>query len=145
MMTYLTKYSASDLPTLMERISRNTIGIDEYFDRIFNFHETTSNYPPYNHIQVNNLESRLEVALVGFKKSEINVYTEHGKLVIEGHKEDKEPNTNYLYKGLAQRSFKRSWSLSDDMEVREVNFEDGLLSINLKKIVPDHHSRKDYL
>lgn len=144
-MTYLTKYTASDLPALMERISRNSIGIDEYFDRIFNLHETSSNYPPYNHVQVSNIESRLEIALAGFRKEEVHVYTEHGKLFIEGQKEDKESDTNYLHKGLAQRSFKRAWTLSDDMEVKEVTFENGLLVIHLKKIIPDHHSRKDYL
>ena len=48
-------------------------------------------------------------------------------------------------RGLAQRSFKRAWTLSDDTEVREVTFEDGLLTIRLGKIVPEHHSRKEYL
>ena len=144
-MTNLMRYTASDLPTLMEKITRNSIGMDEYFDRIFNLHETTSNYPPYNLVQVSNVESRLEIALAGFRKEEVNVYTEYGKLFVEGQKEDKETDTRYVHKGLAQRSFKRAWTLSDDTEVREVTFEDGLLSIQLGKIVPEHHSRKDYL
>ena len=62
-MTNLTRYTAADLPNLMDKITRNSIGLDEYFDRLFNLHETTSNYPPYNLIQINNLESRLELAL----------------------------------------------------------------------------------
>ena len=144
-MTNLMKYQAADLPALLERINRNTIGLDEYFDRIFSLHETTSNYPPYNLVQISNLESKLELALAGFKKTEVYVYTQDGKLFIEGKKEDKEKESNYLHKGLAQRSFTRSWTFSDDTEVGSVDFEDGLLTVTLGRIVPDHHKRKDYL
>ena len=139
------RFTSADIPALMDRITRNSIGMDEYFDRLFNLHETTSNYPPYNLVQVSNVESRLELALAGFKKEEVHVYTEYGKLFVEGQKENKESDTHYVHKGLAQRSFKRAWTLADDTEVADVFFEDGLLSINLKKIVPDHHKRKDYL
>jgi HSP20 family molecular chaperone IbpA len=139
------KYQAADLPALLERINRNTIGMDEYFDRVFKLHETTSNYPPYNLVQVSNVESKLEIALAGFKKGEVYVYTQDGKLFVEGQKEDRETETKYVHKGLAQRSFTRSWTLSDETEVRLVEFEDGLLTVTLGKIVPDHHKRKDYL
>ena len=140
-----TRYTAADLPALMDRISRHSIGMDEYFDRLFNLHETTSNYPPYNLVQVSNVESRLELALAGFKRKEVYVYTQDGKLIVEGQKEDKESDNNYLHKGLAQRSFKRAWTLADDTEVSDVSFEDGLLAVHIKKIVPEHHKRKDYL
>jgi molecular chaperone IbpA len=143
-MTNLAQYTAADLPQLMDRITRNSIGMDEYFDRLFNLHETTSNYPPYNFIKVSNVESRLELALAGFRKKEVNVYTQDGKLFVEGQKEDKETETNYLHKGLAQRSFTRAWTLSDDTEVRSVDFEDGLLTVVLGKVVPEHHKRKDW-
>jgi len=139
------KYNAADLDRLMDKITRNTIGMDEYFDRIFNLHETTSNYPPYNLIQINNVESHLELALAGFKKEEVNVFTEYGKLFVEGQKADAETDRTFIHKGVAQRSFKRAWTLSDDTEVREVTFEDGLLRIVLGKVVPEHHARKDYL
>ena len=95
-------------------------------------------------IQVSNVESRLEIALAGFKKEEVNVYKEYGKLFVEGQKEVKD-DTKYAHRGLAQRSFTRAWTLSDDTEVRSVTFEDGLLSIDLGKVVPDHHARKNYL
>jgi molecular chaperone IbpA len=144
-MTNLMKYQAADLPALLERINRNTIGMDEYFDRVFKLHETTSNYPPYNLVQVSNVESKLEIALAGFKKGEVYVYTQDGKLFVEGQKEDKETDTKYVHKGLAQRSFTRAWTLSDETEVRSVEFEDGLLTVTLGKIVPEHHKRKDYL
>ena len=144
-MNSITRYTSADLPALMDRITRNSIGMDEYFDRIFNLHETSTNYPPYNLVQISNVESRLELALAGFKKEEVHVYTEYGKLYVEGQKEDKESNANYVHKGLAQRSFKRAWTLVDDTEVKEVKFEDGLLVVELRKIIPEHHARKDYL
>jgi len=144
-MINLSRYTSADLPALMDRINRNSIGMDEYFDRLFNLHETTSNYPPYNLVQINSIESRLELALVGFAKKEVLVYTQDGKLFIEGQKEDKETETNYLHKGLAQRSFTKTWSLADDTEVSSVNFEDGLLTVILGRIVPESHKRKDYL
>ena len=144
-MTNLTRYTTADLPTLLDRITKNSIGMDEYFDRIFNLHETSTNYPPYNLIQVNNVESHLEIALAGFKKGEVNVFTEYGKLFVEGKKVDAETERTFIHKGVASRSFKRAWTLSDDTEVREVTFEDGLLRIVLGKIVPEHHASKDYL
>ncbi len=143
-MTQLQRYRAADLPELMEKITRNSIGLDNYFDQFFNI-QNQSNYPPYNLVQLNNHESRLEVALAGFKKDEVKVYTEFGKLHVEGIKEEKEADGEYQHRGLAQRSFKRTWTLSEDCEVRQVVFEDGLLSIELNKIVPEKHSRKDYL
>jgi molecular chaperone IbpA len=144
-MTNLTRYTAADLPNLMDKITRNSIGLDEYFDRLFNLHETTSNYPPYNLIQVNSVESRLELALAGFNKKEVFIYTQDGKLFVEGQIEDKGSSDSYLHRGIGKRSFTRSWTLSDDTEVRSVDFEDGLLNITLGRIVPDHHKRKDYL
>ena len=143
-MSNITRYTAADLPVLLDKISKNSIGMNDYLNRVFDLHETTSNYPPYNLVQVSNVESRLELALAGFRKAEVNVYTQDGKLFIEAQKEDKETETNYLHKGLAQRSFTRAWTLSDDTEVRSVTFEDGLLSIELGRIVPEHHKRKDW-
>ena len=141
----LAKYNAANITQLLDRINRNSIGMDEYFDRLFALHETTSNYPPYNLVQVSNVESRLELALAGFKKKEVYVYTQDGKLFVEGQKEDRETGTDYVHRGVAQRSFTRSWTLTDETEVRSVTFEYGLLSISLGKIVPEAHKRRDYL
>ena len=143
-MTNIARYTASDLPDLLDKISKNSIGMNDYLNRVFDLHETTSNYPPYNLVKVSNVENRLELALAGFAKKEVNVYTQDGKLFVEGQREDKESGTEYLHKGLAQRSFKRAWTLSDDTEVRSVDFQDGLLSVTLGRIVPVHHQRKDW-
>ena len=141
----LQRYTASDLPELMDKIMRNSIGInDDYLDRFFNVTHT-SNYPPFNLIQINNVESRLEVALAGFKKDEVSVYTEFGKLHVEGKQEESEDVGEFVHKGLAQRSFERHWTLAEDTEVRSVSFNDGLLVVELGRIVPDHHTRKEFL
>jgi len=142
----LVRYRSSDLPELMDKIMKNSIGInDDYLDRFFNISHTSSNYPPFNLIQINNVESRLEVALAGFKKDDIKVFTEFGKLHVEGKKAESEDDGEFVHKGLAQRSFTRHWTLADDTEVRQVSFDDGLLVVELGRIVPEHHSRKEFL
>ena len=143
-MNTLARYHAANLPELFEKISKNSIGMDDYLDRFFNM-DTTSNYPPYNIVQIYNVESRLEIALAGFKKKEVKVYTEFGKLYVEGKKEKSKVDGEFIHQGLAQRSFTRVWTISDDTEVRGVEFTDGLLLVQLGKIVPDHHARKEYL
>ena len=137
------KYHAADLPTLIDRITKNSIGLDNYFDQFFTT-EFNTNYPPYNLVNVSNVESRLEIALAGFKKKEVKVYTEYGKLVVAGNKEKKD-DSDHAHKGLAQRSFERSWTIADDTVVKKVLFEDGLLTVTLGKVVPEHHERKDWI
>ena len=138
----LMKYNAADISQLLDRINKNSIGMDEYFGRLFDLHETTSNYPPYNLVTVSNVESRLELALAGFKKKQVNVYTQDGKLFVEGQREDTESEKTYVHRGMAQRSFTRTWTLAEETEVRSVVFEDGLLSITLGRVVPEHHNKK---
>ena len=81
------RYSAADLPSLFDKISKNSIGMDEYFDSFWN--QTTSNYPPYNLIHESNVLSRLEIALAGFKRDEVKVYTEYGKLIVSAERKRK--------------------------------------------------------
>ena len=140
----LSRYHAENLPALLDKISKNSIGMDDYLNRFWDL-DTSSNYPPYNIVQVNNVESRLEIALAGFKKDEVRVYTEFGKLYVEGKKEESKDVGEFVHKGLASRSFTRVWTITDDTEVRGVEFNDGLLVVQLGKVVPDHHARKDFL
>ena len=143
-MTNLATYHTANLPELMKVIRQNGIGMDDYLDRFFNAPPQTSNYPPYNLIQLNNHESKLEIALAGFKKDELKVYTEFGKLYVQGTKEESKVDGTFVHQGLAQRSFQRVWTISDDTKVGSVKFEDGLLTVELGKVVPEHHSRKEY-
>ena len=144
-MNTLARYHAANLPDLFDKITKNSIGMDDYLNSFFNSDFPQSNYPPYNLIQLNNHESTLEIALAGFKEDQLRVFTEFGKLFVEGTKEESEVDGSFIHKGLAQRSFKRVWTVSDDTKVGSVKFEDGLLTIQLNKIVPEHHARKTYL
>jgi HSP20 family molecular chaperone IbpA len=145
-MTNLARYHAANLPELFERINRNSIGLDDYLHRFWDDTTTSkpSFYPPYNLVQINDVLSKLEIALAGFKKDEVKVYTEFGKLSVEGQKEEPKDDGEFVHKGLAQRSFTKQWTLSDDTEVRSVSFEDGLLTVELGKVVPEHHQRKNW-
>jgi len=141
-MSYLAKYNSANINQLFDRLQRNTIGMDNYFDRIFSYE--AQSYPPYNLFQVNEDESRLEMALAGFSNDEVKVYTERGNLVVEGSKEDVE-GREYVHRGLAQRSFTRSWSISEDTEVSDVTFENGLLVVVLTRIVPEARKKRFFL
>lgn len=140
----MSRYTSSNLPEFLDRATKYSIGLDEYFDRLMSVHETTSNYPPYNLVKISNVEFRLDMALAGFKKSELTVFTQDGKLFVEAFKEDTETDMAFVHKGLARRSFVRSWTMTDDLEIRSAKFEDGLLTIHLGKIVPEHHKRRDW-
>ena len=142
-MSKIQRYRAADLPQLMDKIFTNSLGLDDYFES-FNTMEA-SNYPPFNIVHINNHESRLEVALAGFSKEEVNVFTEYGKLHIEGTKSEPDEEETIIHRGLAKRTIKRSWTIAEDTHVTDVTFDNGLLVIKLGKVVPEHHARKDYL
>ena len=139
-MTVLGKYQTANVEKFLRDVDRYSIGMDEWFHRMGTLHQTELNYPPYNLVKEDNITFRLEVALAGFKKEEIIVTTESGKLFVEGQTEKED--VEYVHQGLAKRAFTRSWTLSDDVEVRNVVFEDGLLTIELKRIIPEHQQRK---
>ena len=141
-MSYLAKYNSANINQLMERLQRNTIGMDNYFDRIFSYE--AQNYPPYNLVNVNEDESRLELALAGFSKEEVKVYTERGSLVVEGNRKN-EDDRSYIHRGLAQRSFTRKWDISEDTEVSDVTFENGLLVVVLTRVIPESRKKKFFL
>tara|TARA_B100000214_G_scaffold161924_1_gene116120 strand:+ start:176 stop:613 length:438 start_codon:yes stop_codon:yes gene_type:complete len=127
----------------LAKVRKNMIGFDDWFTEFDQHFKNTNNYPPYNTIKLSNHEYRVEVALAGFKKEDLKVYTQEGKLIIEGSKSGDEKN--YMHKGLAQRAFTRTWALPDDLVVKSVNFEDGLLLVDIDRVIPDHQQRKDWL
>jgi molecular chaperone IbpA len=127
---------------LME-VQRNSIGLDEWFKRFDTVYESHTNYPPYNLVKESNVDFRLEIALAGYKRDDIRVSTEWNKLFVESGKVRKSED-EYLHQGLAKRAFIRTWTLSDDVVVGDVSFEDGLLTIKLNRVIPEHQKRKVY-
>jgi molecular chaperone IbpA len=89
------------------------------------------------------VDFRLEIALAGYKRKDIEVTTEWNKLFVQAKKAD-DSEDQYLHQGLAKRAFTRTWTLSDDVEVKDVSFEDGLLTIKLNRVIPEHQKKKVY-
>ena len=141
-MSVLARYNSANINQLMERLQKNTIGMDDYFDRVFGVE--AQSYPPYNVVNVNEDESQLEMALAGFTDQEVKVYTEKGNLVVEGQKENTD-SREYVHRGLAQRSFTRTWSISEDTEVSGVTFDNGLLVVTLTRVVPEARKKRFFL
>ena len=141
-MSVLQRYNSANINQLMERLQKNTIGMDDYFDRVFGVE--AQSYPPYNLVQVNEDESQLEMALAGFTDQEVKVYTEKGNLVVEG-KKAKADDREYVHRGMAQRSFTRTWSISEDTEVSGVTFENGLLVVTMTRVVPEARKKRFFL
>jgi len=135
----LARYRSGDINTFLKDIDRYSIGLDKFFDS-FNTIQQDVNYPPYNLVKVDENTFSLELALAGFAENEVKVYTENSQLVVEAAKADTDQR-EYVHRGLAARSFTRTWTLSDDVEVKEVKFENGILAVALVRIVPENHKR----
>tara|TARA_R100001480_G_scaffold148433_1_gene147794 strand:+ start:265 stop:699 length:435 start_codon:yes stop_codon:yes gene_type:complete len=116
------------------------------FDDVFNHFESmfdydmvnVSNYPPYNIVKTGDNKYDVELALAGFNKKDINVSVENGMLTIES-KEDKSKDKDgeVIHKGISKRYFKKSFTISDDVEVKGAELKDGMLRISMEKIIPE--------
>jgi molecular chaperone IbpA len=136
----LARYRSGDLNSFLKDIDRYSIGLDRMFNHLGSINQDVS-YPPYNLVKVDENTYSLELALAGFKSDEVKVFTENSQLVVEAAKEETD-GREYVHRGLASRSFTRTWTLSEDVEVKEVKFEDGILSVALSRIVPEKHQKR---
>ena len=129
-----------------------TVGFDdmfEHFDHMVDHlpHMTAANsYPPYDIVKTGSLTYDIQVALAGYSKKDISVNFEDNILKIESvkSKEEKEveDNDGVLHQGIAKRSFTKSFTIADDIEVKGAELKDGLLKVSLEKIVPDHRKAR---
>ncbi len=110
-------------------------------NRLESFASGGTNYPPYNIISGSGTRTTLEVALAGFSRSDIEVSTEENLLTVSAYPEPEEER-KYAHKGIASRSFSKSWQLGDDIEVKSVDYKDGLLTVHLEKFVPEEKQKK---
>ena len=133
--------TTADTFDYLNKIRRNMIGFDDWSQQ---FDTPIQNYPPYNTIKLSNHEYRVEVAAAGFKKENLKVFTQEGQLVIEGKKDDGVEH-EYMHRGLAQRAVTLTWSLPAELVVKKVDFRDGLLLIDIEKVIPKAQQRKDWL
>ena len=120
------------------------VGLDDIFNRLDAMSGHNTSYPPYNLIKHDNANYEIEIALAGFKANEIEVSTEQNILRVASKVTKRDTERNYLHKGLSKRSFNNSWQLSEDVKVSSVDFEDGLMTILLEKIIPEHQKKTTY-
>ncbi len=110
-------------------------------NRLASFASGGTNYPPYNIISGPDNRTTLEVALAGFSRDDIEVSTEENLLTIRSYPKERE-QVKYAHKGIASRSFSKSWQLGEDMEVKKVDYKNGMLTVELQKIVPEEKQKK---
>ena len=115
---------------------RSSIG----FDRLFDMMETSAagqeNYPPFDLIQLDDNEFRINLAVAGFKSDEIDITAQQNVLIVAGKKQD-DDGSNFIHRGIATRSFERRFTLADHIQVRDADLKDGLLSVKLVREIPE--------
>ena len=126
-----------------------SVGFDNLFDdfdRIYKYNSSSINhYPPYNIRKVNDTDYVIELAVAGFGKKDIEVKSQENTLTIKStDKKDEvlEKDESVLHRGISQRSFKRSFTVAEDVVVKGADLKDGLLSVKLERIIPDEKKPK---
>jgi molecular chaperone IbpA len=130
-----------DLPTLHRRF----IGFDQFFDEIertFNV-QKQDNYPPHNIVRLSDTKFIIELAVAGFAEDELDVSLHHNKLVVKGERNHpNDPDWQYLHRGIASRDFERSFPLNENVEVKQVTVQNGIMTVSLELIVPEEQKAR---
>ena len=138
----MTKLTTLDLTPFY----RNSIGIDRLFDRIVSQIDSaaSTNYPPYDIVRTGDETYEIRVAVAGFAQAEIDVEFHDGTLVVKGEKGAATPTleVEYLHHGISGRSFVRTFSVADYVEVRDAVLADGILTVKLERLVPESQRPK---
>ncbi len=120
---------------------RSTVGFDRLFDMLENstLGQGQENYPPFDLIKLGDNEFRIELAVAGFKPEEVDITAQQNVLLVSGRKKDEvdDKGSNYIYRGIATRSFERRFALADHIQVKSADLKDGMLSIELVREIPE--------
>ena len=120
---------------------RSTVGFDRLFDMLENSNpaQGQENYPPFDLIRLGENDYRIELAVAGFKPDEIDITAQQNVLLVTGRKKEEsgEKENNYIYRGIATRSFERRFALADHIQVKGADMKDGLLAIELVREIPE--------
>ena len=126
-----------------------SVGFDNLFDdfdRIYKFNSDSINhYPPYNIRKINDTDYVIELAIAGFGKKDIEVKSQENTLTIKSKDKKEEvldKDESVLHRGISQRSFKRSFTIAEDVVVKGADLKDGLLSVKLERIIPEEKKPK---
>jgi molecular chaperone IbpA len=122
-----------------DRVKTYSVGFDRMFDRLFDENVATTNYPPYNIVKVSDSDYAIQIAVAGFGKDDIEIETKENTLTVKSveKKEELVDDVTYLHKGISNRAFTRSFTIADDVVVKGASFENGLLNVELERIIPE--------
>jgi len=128
----------------MAPLFRSSVGFDRFNDLFETAlrNEPGSSYPPYNVEKHGDDQYRIVIAAAGFQEEDLELEVEKGVLTISGGKRDANEDVTYLYQGIAQRAFKLSFRLADHIEIKSAGLRNGLLSIDLLRVVPEEAKAK---
>ena len=145
-MTGLRKFGTKDLGAIIDAAERYSVGLDDIFYRLHSYGMGSVNesYPPYNLVKESEVKWRIEMALAGWSKDEVEVSTESNVLLVRSKAAKSKGEEEYMHRGVATRTFARGFNLSDDVEIGNVELNNGMLTIELRKIIPDHQKLKVY-
>ncbi len=124
------------------------VGFDDTFNRIAKMHDEMTknipNYPPYNIKKTGDNTYVIELAVAGFAKQDIEIELADGKMIIKGNvaSDDSDNVNNFLFKGIANRAFTRTFALDDQVEVKDAELLNGMLKVFLERIIPEHKKPK---
>jgi molecular chaperone IbpA len=124
-------------------LTTSTLGFERFFDDVerllsADVQKTTTSFPPHNIIKLDENHYVVELAVAGFSKDEIEITVADGTLTIKGDKTETKHNATYLHRGIGTRSFTKTLTVADTIEVRGAEFKDGILRIGLENIIPEH-------
>lgn len=120
-------------------LNRALLGFDTLFsdaERRF-ANQINASYPPYNILKHDDNTYEIEVAVTGFLPEEISVEIDQNQLIVKGERKQESGEVTYLHRGLATRDFTRTWTLAEHMEVNEGKIKNGVLKIELKRVIPE--------
>lgn len=118
---------------------RSTVGFDRLFDLLDNGagHDVAGDYPPYDLVQISEGTYRIDIALAGYKLEDVEIVAQQNLLTVKGERAQENEPGEILHRGIPMRSFERRFQLADFVEVETAKFENGLLSITLKRVIPE--------
>ena len=122
-------------------VLNQTLGFENFIrdvEAILNETKPVGNFPPHNIIKLDENKYAVELAVAGFSKDEIDIQVQENTLTIKGEKIEGTPNLEYLHRGIGTRSFTKSITIADTIEVKGAEYKDGILRIGLENIVPEH-------
>jgi molecular chaperone IbpA len=127
-------------------IDKFFVGFDEQFNKMAKLHDEVTknipNYPPYNIKKVDDNKYTIELAVAGFAKQDIELEFIDNKLIVTGKATDDTDNDTFLWKGIANRAFTRTFVLDDQVEIQNAEMLNGMLKIFLERIIPEHKKPK---